>query len=117
MWRPDCSRLTSTHQAWRRHPMIRTIQPGLFTIIQDEGRWGYQAYGMPVAGAMDRYAYRAANLLAGNHKGAAVLEMTMLGGTFQFSSDCFVSVCGADMQAKVNGTSVPNWSAFPVAAG
>ena len=97
--------------------MIKTIKPGLFTTIQDEGRWGYQAYGMPVAGAMDRYAYRVANLLAGNRKGAAVLEMTMLGGAFEFQSKCFVSVCGADMQAGLNGAKVPNWSAFSVPAG
>jgi antagonist of KipI len=97
--------------------MIETIQPGLFTLIQDEGRWGYQAYGMPVAGAMDRYGYRVANLLVGNRRGAAALEMTMVGGTFKFSRKCLVFVGGADMQARVNGLEVPNWSAFYVPAG
>jgi len=97
--------------------MIKTIKPGLFTTVQDEGRWGYQAYGMPVAGAMDRYAYRLANHLAGNRKGAAVLEMTMLGGAFEFQNDCLVSICGADMQANLDGARVPNWSAFQVSAG
>ena len=97
--------------------MIKTIRPGLFTTVQDEGRWGYQAFGMPVAGAMDRYAYRVANLLAGNRRGAAVLEMTMLGGAFEFESDCFVSTCGADMQPNLDGSAVPNWSAFQVPAG
>jgi len=97
--------------------MIETMKPGLFTLIQDEGRWGYQAYGMPVAGAMDRYAYRVANLLAGNRRGAAALEMTMQGGTFRFSRKCLVSVAGADMQARVNDVEVPNWSAFYVPAG
>jgi biotin-dependent carboxylase-like uncharacterized protein len=92
--------------------MIKTVKPGLLTTVQDEGRWGYQAYGMPVAGAMDRYAYRLANLLAGNRKGAPVLEMTMLGGAFEFQEKCLVSVCGADMQVTLDGTRVPNWSAF-----
>ena len=97
--------------------MIKTIKPGLFSTVQDEGRWGYQAYGMPVAGAMDRYDSRVANLLAGNRKGAAVLEMTMLGGAFEFESQCLVSLCGADMQPNLDGAKVPNWSAFQVAAG
>lgn len=97
-------------------PVIRTIQPGLFTTIQDEGRWGYQAYGMPVSGAMDRYAYRVANLLAGNGKTVAVLEMTVLGGTFEFSNECLVSVCGADMQPYLDGVRVPTWSSFHVTA-
>jgi biotin-dependent carboxylase-like uncharacterized protein len=97
--------------------MIETLKPGSLTLIQDEGRWGYQAYGMPVAGAMDRYAYRVANLLAGNRRGAAALEMTMQGGTFRFSRKCLVAVCGADMQARVNDLAVPSWSAFYVPAG
>ena len=97
--------------------MIETMKPGLFTLLQDEGRWGYQAYGMPVAGAMDRYAHRVANLLVGNRRGAAALEMTMEGGTFKCSRKRLVSVSGADMQARVNGLEVPNWSAFYVPAG
>jgi antagonist of KipI len=97
--------------------MIETTKPGLFTLIQDEGRWGYQAYGMPVAGPMDRYAYRVANLLAGNRRGAAALEMTMRGGTFKFKKKCLVAVGGADMQARVNQLAMPNWCAFYVPAG
>ncbi|WP_188398914.1 biotin-dependent carboxyltransferase family protein [Sporomusa sp. GT1] len=97
--------------------MITTIHPGLFTTVQDEGRWGYQAFGMPVAGAMDCYAYYAANILAGNKPAAAVLEMTLRGGHFRFEADYYVSICGADMQARLNGTPVKNWSGFLVAAG
>lgn len=97
--------------------MIETIEPGLLTTVQDEGRWGYQAFGMPVAGAMDRYACRIANLLAGNRKEAAVLEMTMLGGTFAFERECLVSVCGADMRPSLNGMELSNWSSFFAPAG
>lgn len=97
--------------------MITIINPGFFTTIQDDGRWGYQAYGMPVAGAMDRYAYRVANLLVGNKAGAAVVEMTALGAAFKFDESQLVAICGANMQAKVNGESVSNWSAFVVPKG
>lgn len=89
-----------------------TINPGFYTTIQDEGRWGYQAYGMPVAGAMDRYAYRVANLLVGNQANAATIEMTMLGAAFKFDESQLVAICGADMQAKLDGKSVSNWSSF-----
>ncbi len=97
--------------------MFRAVKPGLFTTIQDEGRWGYQAHGMPVAGVMDRYAYRVANLLAANRRGAAVLEMAMQGGAFEAVTNCLAAVCGADMQPSVDGTRVPNWSSFRVPAG
>ena len=92
--------------------MITTTQQGYFTTIQDEGRWGYQAYGMPIAGAMDRYACRVANLLVGNHIHAAVLEMTGLGATFNFDEQQLVAVCGADMQGLLNGKPITSWSSF-----
>jgi len=94
--------------------VITTTQQGYFTTIQDEGRWGYQAYGMPISGAMDRYACRVANLLVGNHINAAVLEMTDFGATFKFDEEQFVAVCGADMQGLLNGKSINNWSSFIV---
>lgn len=92
--------------------MITTIRHGYFTTIQDAGRWGYQAYGMPVAGAMDRYAYRIANLLVGNNIAAAAIEMTRYGASFRFDKEQLIAICGANMQAKLNGRAVRNWSSF-----
>ena len=92
--------------------MITIIEQGSLTTIQDEGRWGYQAYGMPVGGAMDSYAYRVSNLLVGNDVGAAVIEMTENGASFRFDQEQFVGVCGADMRGTLNGKSITNWSSF-----
>lgn len=92
--------------------MITIIDPGTFTTIQDRGRWGYQAFGMPVAGAMDQYAYGVANLLAGNEAHAAVIEMTGRGAAFKFDAEQLVAVCGADMQGKINGDPIPTWASF-----
>jgi len=97
--------------------MIKVIKPGMLTTVQDSGRWGYQAYGMPVAGVMDSYAYRVANMLAANSCNAAVLEMTMLGGTFYFEEDTWAAICGADMEATLNGVKIQNWSRFFVPHG
>lgn len=92
--------------------MIRVIVPGFFTTLQDEGRWGYQAYGLPISGYMDEYAGKMANLLVGNSAQAAVLEMTSTGGVFKFDEGCFVAVCGADMAVRLNGKNQRNWSSF-----
>lgn len=97
--------------------MIKVIKPGMLTTVQDNGRLGYQAYGMPVAGVMDSYAYQVSNMLVCNDCNAAALEMTMLGGTFYFLQDAWVAICGADMQATVNGEKVQNWSRFFIARG
>lgn len=97
--------------------MIKVIKPGLMTTVQDNGRWGYQAFGMPVAGAMDGAAFKVANMLLGNDENQAALEFTMMGGEYEFTKDCFVAITGADMGATLDGKPVANWSAFPVTAG
>ncbi len=97
--------------------MITVLKPGLLTTAQDEGRPGHRAFGMPVAGAIDRRSFRVANLLARNAPGAAALEMTLLGGAFRFEREAIASVCGADMRATLDGEPVRTPSAFAVRAG
>ena len=45
---------------------LKILRPGLFTTVQDCGRWGHQAQGVPVSGAMDVYSHRLANHVIGN---------------------------------------------------
>jgi len=97
--------------------MIRVIQPGILTTVQDEGRSGYLAFGMPRAGIMDRYAARMANLLCGNPLAAAVLEMTIIGGSYCFESAARIAVCGAPMPLQLNGEPVEAWAAVDVTSG
>ncbi len=74
---------------------ITVIQPGLFTTIQDLGRPGHRAAGVPLSGGADRLSLRLANLLVGNPEGAAVLECTLLGPTLRFEREATVAVVGA----------------------
>ncbi len=97
--------------------MIAVVKAGLLSTVQDEGRPGFLAFGMPLAGAMDAHAYAVANLLAGNPRGAAAIEMTLLGATFRFDRDAFVGIAGANMRPVLDGAVVPGWSGFPVRAG
>ncbi|KNY15078.1 allophanate hydrolase [Shinella sp. SUS2] len=96
---------------------IKVLHHGLATTVQDLGRPGYFHLGIPVGGAMDRYAMRAANLLVGNDEGAAGLEAVFIGPKLEFSEDALVAVTGADMPAKVDGVLQPGWTAFRVKAG
>ncbi len=61
--------------------MIRVKAPGLFTTLQDLGRYGAQEQGMPVAGAMDTLGLRIANALCGNAQNLAALELSYMGPT------------------------------------
>lgn len=97
---------------------IRVINPGMYTTIQDLGRRDYQQHGMPVSGSMDEFAHGIANLLVGNKQSEAVLEMTILGGTYVFEEDTFIAITGADMNPIINGKhSVGMWRAVHVNKG
>lgn len=94
--------------------MIKVIHPGLFTTVQDLGRKDFQAFGVPVAGAMDEYSARCANLLVGNDENAAMLEFTMMGGSYLFEQDALIVITGAYMNAQINGKPVENWRAYKI---
>lgn len=96
---------------------INIISPGLFTTIQDAGRYGYQGFGMPVAGAMDQLSYALSNLLVGNTNGEAVLEATLTGPEIAFTAHTYIAICGADMQAMLNGYHLPMNQTIKVEAG
>ena len=50
---------------------LKVLTPGLHTTVQDLGRPGYQAIGVPVSGALDGFSLRLANALVGNPQGSA----------------------------------------------
>ncbi len=98
-------------------PAIEVIEPGLFTTVQDRGRYGVQRFGVPVSGAMDQFALRAANLLVGNDENAAALEMTVIGPNVEFKGDAAIAVTGADLTPMLDGSAMPRWGAVRVTAG
>jgi biotin-dependent carboxylase-like uncharacterized protein len=81
--------------------VVRTA--GLLTTVQDQGRWGYQAVGVPVAGAMDAESHRVANALVGNDASAATLEVTLSGPTLEATAPLLVAVAGADIDVVLEG--------------
>lgn len=96
---------------------IKVIAPGLATTVQDLGRPGYYHLGIPISGAMDRYALCSANLLVGNDEGAAALEAVFLGPELEFTRDAMVAVTGAELPPKVDGEPRETWTSFAVKAG
>src|ERR1700716_2353706 len=101
----------------RRSMAIDVVKPGFAATVQGLGRPGYYHLGIPLSGAMDRYALRAANLLVGNDEGDAGLEAVFMGPELRFASDATVAVTGAELPPKVDGESCPTWTAFRVRAG
>jgi antagonist of KipI len=96
---------------------IHVVRPGLLTTVQDLGRWGHQALGVPVAGPMDTFSHRLANLLVGNPPEAATLEVTLIGPELEFGADALIAICGAEFEITAGGRSVGIGVTTPVQRG
>ena len=97
--------------------MIQVLVPGLLTTVQDLGRSGLGAFGVPVGGAADAHALRLGNLLLGNEEGAAALEATLVGPELLFEATAVVVLAGAPFGAQLDGAPLPTWEAVSVPAG
>ena len=82
--------------------MIKVLKPGFFTTIQDKGRFGFAAIGVPVSGSMDGYSADMANSILNNSLEAAVVEIIFGGCEFQFLGATFICISGGDFSPKIN---------------
>lgn len=89
---------------------------GLVT-IQDYGRTGWKKFGVPASGPMDAFAFRAANLLAGNDPNSAAIEIGRGDVAFRALHDCVISVAGVGFGVSVYLWDFPLWSSFYVRGG
>ena len=96
---------------------LTVVRPGMLTTVQDLGRWGYQSVGVPVAGPMDWYSHRLANLRAGNPPTAAALEITLIGPELAAEGGLTCAVAGADFEIRVNDSAVDATLPFALDAG
>ena len=97
---------------------IRVREPGLLTTVQDTGRFGEYALGMPPSGAMDVFSYQVGNYLVGNADlGVAGLEITYFGPELEFTQATIIALTGAEMPPKINGEEAPMWEALEVREG
>jgi antagonist of KipI len=97
--------------------MIRVLDPGPQTTVQDGGRRGQLRYGIPPSGPVDARSFVLANRLVGNADDAAGLEFTLMGPRLRADSPAVLAVTGAEVPVLVNDWPVPAWSTLTLAAG
>jgi len=98
-------------------PVLKVLQPGLYSTIQDLGRLKFRSYGVTTSGAMDDFALRVGNRLVGNNQDEAGIELTFRGGEYLFMKDSVISVTGADLNPKVDGQDIPIWESLLIRKG
>ena len=97
--------------------MIKVIDPGFYTSIQDLGRFGAQNFGVPISGCMDQCSADIANKIIGNNSLEALIELTMTGCCLKFENNTTIAITGSDMSPKLNGLSIDMFSAIEVKYG
>ncbi|GAB4444343.1 MAG: biotin-dependent carboxyltransferase family protein [Anaerolineales bacterium] len=96
---------------------LQIIQVNGLATIQDAGRIGWRKFGVPASGAMDWFAFRAANLLAGNAPNAAAIELGGGGMTLRALRDCVIAVAGEGFTLSIYIWDFPLWSSYYVRGG
>ncbi len=97
--------------------IFKVLDTGPLATIQDLGRFGFQQFGVPVSGALDKFSLRAANLLVGNRQEAAVIEMTFAGLKLEALAEIDAALTGAQMPLEINGRKAPSWTSFTLKRG
>jgi biotin-dependent carboxylase-like uncharacterized protein len=97
--------------------MIRVIEPGPQTTVQDGGRRGQLRYGIPPSGPVDARSFSLGNRLVGNADGAAGLEFTLIGPRLRAETSCTIAVTGAESPVTVNDAPAAAWTTLTLAAG
>ncbi len=98
--------------------VLSVLAPPSLLTVQDLGRSGHRALGLPAGGAMDPWALRAANTLVGNAEGSAALEWATGGGLLRLEGrSALIALTGADAEATVDGAPLPLDRSIRVPAG
>ncbi|QMU77520.1 biotin-dependent carboxyltransferase family protein [Streptacidiphilus sp. PB12-B1b] len=95
----------------------RVLRSGPLTTVQDGGRTGVAALGVPRAGALDRPAHALANRLVGNAPDAAALETTLGGVALRALAPLVAAVTGAPSPVRVDGRPAAWGAPVRLAAG
>lgn len=96
---------------------IDVVSGGAYTLIEDWPGRPTLGRGFCHSGPMDPVAFRIANALVGNPVGLEALEITLSGPELRFLGPALVSLCGAQVEAKLDGNPIPMWSRIKVSAG
>ena len=96
---------------------IDVLAGGAYTLIEDWPGRPTIDKGFSHSGPMDPLTFRIADSLVGNPVGMEGLEITLNGPDLQFLGLAVEALCGAPMDAKLDGKTFPMWTRVKIEAG
>ena len=97
--------------------MIKVVSKGIYTTIQDKGRFGYRNIGVPSSGYMDSESAETANLIINNPKDNPLIEATLIGPTLEFKKSAVICITGGEFSPTLNDIKISSYSAIEVNKG
>ena len=96
---------------------LEVLRAGLQSTVQDQGRFGYAHLGISASGAADNFSLIIGNILVGNPKHYAGIEMTIIGDKYRFKSDAYIALTGSEFEAELDNNSIPFWKRLLIKKG
>ena len=96
---------------------LEVLREGLQSTVQDQGRFGYAHLGVSASGAADNFSLIIGNILVGNPKHYAGIEMTIIGDKYRFKSDAYIALTGSEFEAELDNNSIPFWKRLLIKKG
>lgn len=97
--------------------MIRVVRAPAYATVQDSGRAGFRAAGVPRAGAMDAPALHTLNAMLGNSARCAAIEWALTGGSIAIDDGIVFAVGGASASMTLSGRPIEMWQPYHASAG
>jgi len=96
---------------------LKVIKPGIYSLLQDGGRYGQHSMGLTTGGPLDRSAFHWANLLCENPMDIASIEVTVGGLVLESTVTTTLAVTGADIPLSINKQPAPLWQSHSINPG
>ena len=96
---------------------FKVLNPGIHSLLQDMGRFGYHSLGITSGGAFDQYSFGWANQLCHNLDNAGCIEILVGGLILEAQVTTQIAITGADVPIKINDSTVESWCTHNIQAG
>lgn len=97
--------------------LFEIIKVGIQITVQDRGREKYRHLGIPVSGAMDQFAFQIGNILLGNNRFEACLEITIGGTKLKAINDQQIVITGGNLTPTIDGECIKMYKVIHVKKG
>ena len=93
---------------------FNVIKAGIFTTLQDRGRFSFTHLGVTNSGVMDEYATLAAHKLLDNNLNDNILEITFSNVELQANTQTTLCVTGAGCEFYINDEQKTTWQTHEI---